>query len=453
MKKNMISLLVVMGMLVGVIFPKCVEAESVNAAKIGDIEYATLEEAVNAADEGDTISILQDLDMTDRSLEVLVFPNNATLDLNGYTITTKNYTVIYTGIDLTIKNGTFSTDGSYALFIGDENDTDNVLVENINTIGGINVYNAINVVLKNVTSVGHNYYAVWADEHAQITIESGNYSTEGNYVLGISKEETSYIYVNGGNFTTTSDNLVLGNGYKAPVIYGGTFDTDPRAYVASGPKVKQDSTGLYTVGYEQNVSYLESSSVSSLEATDIILDSLNNSDIDVSNKNINIEVSNEKVEVTDKTKQNMLDTINKNYKGAVLGEFFDITIKIIDTDTNLAIANLTDLTKKLEFTIDIPTEMINQDNNIIRTYYIIREHDNTYEILDTKVSRDGKDLTFTSDKFSNYGIFYIDKEAEINNPQTSDNINTYIGMLFISILGVIILSFIYLKNNKKISNN
>lgn len=448
MKKKFKNL--VIAFLLGVIIlPNGVKAVNQNAAKVGDVEYATLEEAVSAANEGDTISILQDLDMTDRSWEVLIFPDNAILDLNGFTITTVNVGLIYTGINLTIKNGTFATDGSYALFIGDVNDTDKVLVEDIKTIGGINVFNATNVVLKNVTSVGHNYYSVWADEHALITIESGNYSTEGNYVLGIVKEEeTSYIHVNGGTFTTTDGNLVLGSPNKPPVIYGGTFDTNPSEYVAEGPKIKEID-GKYIVAYEKNISASMDNNVkiaNQEEVTNIILDSI---DIDVSKKNIVVDIVSENTTVDKETENNMLDVINKKYKNVILGKFFDISIQVKDADSNESLGNVSELKEKIEFTVDIPQEFINNDNNIERTYYIIREHGDSYEILDTKISSDGKTLTFASDKFSTYGIFYTDNNLEEikENPNTSDNIGSYIlkSTILVVALGGIIF---YLKRGK-----
>ena len=59
------------------------ESTSGKAAKIGRTEYATLTEAVDAAQEGDTIEILSDVT---ESIEIAA-DKNITIDLNGKTLT------------------------------------------------------------------------------------------------------------------------------------------------------------------------------------------------------------------------------------------------------------------------------------------------------------------------------------------------------------------------------
>lgn len=123
------------------IIPKVVFALD-GKVKIENSFYSSIEEAIANSKEGDTITLVDDLDLTDKRSEVYKFLENTTLDLNGHTISVRNMSVIYTGIGLTICNGTFSTtkNNSYALFIGDMVDTDQVLVENITTEGGINIF-------------------------------------------------------------------------------------------------------------------------------------------------------------------------------------------------------------------------------------------------------------------------------------------------------------------------
>lgn len=84
-------------------------------ARIGDITYATLQEALDAARDGDTVTVLKDIELPeDTRLSVApVTPISFTLDLNQKTISKLNYDVNsehMLGVDkpvkLTITNGT-----------------------------------------------------------------------------------------------------------------------------------------------------------------------------------------------------------------------------------------------------------------------------------------------------------------------------------------------------------
>lgn len=418
-------------------------------AKIGETVYETLEEAVANSKEGDTITLINDIDtttyMTTSSADdiVLEFKENMTLDLNNHTINTNNMDLIYTGINLTIKNGYFTTLGSYALFIGDMVDTDNVLIENVLTKGGLNIFNATNVTLKNVDSIGQNYYAVWADEHAMVTILSGNYSTKGNYVLGITstKDTGSYIHVMGGNYTTTTDNLVLPSPFESPVIYGGTFDTDPTIYKETNAKVRTLDNGFYEVYYEKTIDVPTIDEDKIAEKVEIgISDKENTIDIidraftklNIIDKNSQIVINNELVEPESDLQNKMLNTITNTYKEAKIVNYFDITIKVIDTDTNNILTSITELDEKIKFKVLIPNELLNNDDSINRKYYIIREHADLVEILDTSLSENGKSLEFLSDKFSTYALAYVDEkiteepkpEEPVEQPDNKDeNVN------------------------------
>lgn len=408
---------------------------------INDIEYQNIEEAVNNLNVGETVKVINNLDLTDNSGLVLTFPDNSTLDLNGHTIKVKNMGIIYQGNNLTIKNGVFETTGSYALFIGDEIESNKIIIENVNTKGGINIYNALNVILKNVTSEGHTYYSVWADQHAQVAIESGNYSTKGNFVIGISTEESSKITINGGNFTTTNGNLVLGGKNKSPVIYGGIFDVDPTEYIGINAKVTKDKDGKFLVGYEKNIEISpidtdEEPEQAKVGVTDIegvseiLLNSLGNSKIDISNRNIKLDIITENIEVSKEMEKTMKNQISSSYPNLKMHNYFDISINIIDVDQNISVSQLTELSQEIEFSIVLPTNLQNTN----RKYFIIRNHNDKIDILDTKASKDGKILTFKSDKFSTYALAYI--ENEIENPNTGDDIYIYVFISLVSIMGI-----------------
>ncbi|MGN0625644.1 MAG: right-handed parallel beta-helix repeat-containing protein [Oscillospiraceae bacterium] len=198
-----------------------------------------------------SIRLTADMDLTDAGvLDV----SGRTIDLGGNTIFASNFTLILEGTDFTLRNGTFDAKGgSYALFIGDEGTTDNVLVENITANGGINVYNATNVTLRNVDVTGTNYYAVWCDEGGYVTIESGSFQTNGNAVFGLMLTDSA-LTIKDGTFTTNGKPLVLsavdGSGnpkWGKPEISGGTFDLPvPEEYCADGFAPAMDENGNYT---------------------------------------------------------------------------------------------------------------------------------------------------------------------------------------------------------------
>lgn len=199
-----------------------------------------------------TINITANIDLTEKipaGQGVLLDLSGRTIDLGGNTIKANNFALIYEGSNFTIKNGTFDGNGgSYALFIGDS-PTDNVVIQDVTAIGGINVYNSTNVVLRNVDVTGTNYYAVWCDEGGQVQIESGTFQTNGVAVLGLAEGPVdSSMAVEGGDFHTNGKPLVLDDGKdrEPPVISGGTFDCSAKEYVAEGLEYERNSSGVYT---------------------------------------------------------------------------------------------------------------------------------------------------------------------------------------------------------------
>lgn len=92
-----------------------VAAPSEPVAKIGDTEYLSLQEAIDAANEGDTITLLRDLDLGNGTvlLEKDIY-KDLTIDLDSHTISAYGAYLVYmktpTDSNVTIKNGTL--DGS-----------------------------------------------------------------------------------------------------------------------------------------------------------------------------------------------------------------------------------------------------------------------------------------------------------------------------------------------------
>lgn len=485
-----------------VLFPNIVSAK----VKIEDVQYETLDEAMEQIKEGETITLLSDLDLTDTtkygSYHNWLFPENATLDLNGYTITTAenangNPTSVWLGNHLTIKNGNFNShskdnktdtyfEANYALFIGDEVETSHITLENINVSTGINIYNALNVTLKNVTAMGRKYYAIWLDQHVTATIEGGNYSSNGVAVVGITRVDNddmkfdSELVINSGHFK-------VGNAYFSlsekdskrvdPIIKGGTYDVDVTKFVAEEHEcILMDNTYIVKEKeYDRDIvidTKLDEEMILGVNKeifTKTILDTLNTTnEVNIERMNVKVLLNFEKIE----SNKEIFKDINKELPNATIDNYFDITIHVIDKQNNQKIGNLTKLTNQVKLTMQIPENHVLKDG-YTRKYYILREHGGKVDVLDAILSEDKKSLTFETDLFSIYALAYEDtkiidndnKEFEdvddttsknenasdntekIENPKTYDGIKIDMWIGFFSLIGLLIEGF-YIKKSK-----
>ena len=236
-------------------------------AMAAEVEVSTYEQMKTAlATPGAYVKLTTDIDTTQITLtkkpDVVEAADNCTIDLNGFTFKASNFTVVFEGNNLTIKNGKFdSNGGSYALFVGDEGGSKNVVIEDIETTGGINFYNA-SATLRNVTSAGTNYYSVWCDEVSSVTIESGEYSSNGPAVLGMAYLQDPVdkvdLTVNGGKFYVSGEqSLVLPStaekAHGTPSITGGTFYATPeqmekiKEYIPTNSELTQTGDGFTVV--------------------------------------------------------------------------------------------------------------------------------------------------------------------------------------------------------------
>ena len=157
-----------------------------------------------------------------------------TIDLNGKTFSAYNHAILFEGINFTIKNGKMVAidNTAYALVIGlDAGNTANVLVEDVVLTGGVNVCEATNVVLRNLTATGTSYYAVWSDDGAEVIIESGTYTGGPGKAAILAYAGTDPSYPEPG---------VL-------AVKGGSFNTDVSNYVADDLTLVSDGAGGFVV--------------------------------------------------------------------------------------------------------------------------------------------------------------------------------------------------------------
>lgn len=170
-------------------------------AEVNGAKYATLTEAINAAQDGQTVTLLAD------AAEDVVISKSITLDLGGKTLTNTNggkATISVTGGTVTVKNG--------------------------NVVGGNDYYNIevtkgsnANLTLTDVTATAGNTGSSMIDNYGTLTITSGTYTGGLNVVKS---EEGSVLNISGGTFTlsyATSGYTGVIFAYGDTTISGGEF--------------------------------------------------------------------------------------------------------------------------------------------------------------------------------------------------------------------------------------
>ena len=145
-------------------------------AEIGSQGYESLTEAIDAAQDGQTVTLLAD------AAEDVVISKSITLDLGGKTLTNTNAgkaTISVTGGTVTVKNGSVVGGTGYY---------------NIEVTKGSNA----NLTLTDVNATAGNTGSSMIDNWGTLTITSGTYTGGMNTVKS---EEGSVLNISGGTFT------------------------------------------------------------------------------------------------------------------------------------------------------------------------------------------------------------------------------------------------------------
>ena len=190
-------------------------------AEIGSQGYESLQEAINAAQDGQTVTLLAD------ATEDVVISKSITLDLGGKTLTNTNAgkaTISVTSGTVTVKNG--------------------------NVVGGTSYYNIeakkdANLTLTDVTATAGNNGSSMIDNYGTLTITSGTY-TGG--LDTVKNEPSAKLNITGGTFTLTKGNSdgftgVVFN-YGELTISGGEFiQSDKSAPYGQAQVIHTDKSG------------------------------------------------------------------------------------------------------------------------------------------------------------------------------------------------------------------
>ena len=113
-------------------------------------------------------------------------------------------------------------------------------------------------------------------------------------------------------------------------------------------------------------------------------------------------------------------------KGCTIGQYLDISLLKYMTVNGIQQADALHTTKDaLTISVVVPDALINTNSAVNRTYYIVRNHEGTIDVLDAAFDAAGKTLTFKTDRFSVYAIAYKDTAVPSSgsNPGSNNSSN------------------------------
>ena len=204
-------------------------------ATVGGVEYTTLAEAIAAAKNGDTVTLLADINTPKKTYEIA---KSLTIDLNGKTVTGSGY------------DGVFEVTG-----------------ENIEVV--LNATNGGKVIAdENSGSAGKYAMAVWmCGAGSTLTINGGeftqNITSTNDKQMDMIYASAGTIIINSGSFTSGTPKWTLNikdsaykDGTANIIVNGGTFTGyDPRnaenegkgtSLVADGVGIDKNADGTFT---------------------------------------------------------------------------------------------------------------------------------------------------------------------------------------------------------------
>ena len=109
-------------------------------------------------------------------------------------------------------------------------------------------------------------------------------------------------------------------------------------------------------------------------------------------------------------------------KDYTIGQYLDISLLKYMTVNGIQQADALHTTKDaLTISVVVPDALINTNSAVNRTYYIVRNHKGTIDVLDAAFDAAGKTLTFKTDRFSIYAIAYKDTAVPSSSSKPSNN--------------------------------
>lgn len=197
-------------------------------AKVNNTYYGSLKEAIAAAQASETVTLLQDIDETDRAVTFSVWVDkDITIDLNNHEINGKwGYGYFYIrGATVTIANGKITNELNHsgyqcnAIMVEYNSDVTLKNMELNSQKYGVTAYSDLTITdNSSISSVGQNGIGVLAFSGASVVMDSGSIRAEngyGAYLSGRSESDAVSFTVSGGT--------VYGNDRAFQVVANDTY--------------------------------------------------------------------------------------------------------------------------------------------------------------------------------------------------------------------------------------
>lgn len=357
-------------------------------ATIGDKEYYSLQDALDAAVDGDTVVLQKELTIKYCSDAFTIKNKKIILDTNGNKIsyvvsaTKKNYKPLltvsenaeveiignseisgplakksqnYQGLHLIEVNGSsLKMSNAHVITSGDNNK-------------GVLVLGALNGANITIADVDFEAYSSIIDSSdSKVIIESGNYKSEASTVI-LDGIDSGNVEISGGTFSSDVSKYLI-SGYNVAKI------NDTYKVVKDGEKIDVTSpTPTVDETTYDEVKKVQSNSNGILLKTDIVNDLQ----------------SNEK------------DMLNKQTpSNSKLDSIVPLDINLYSVDENGESTKITSLNSPITINIYLPDDIVDSIKN--KTIKVARFHGGVLSMLDASLN--GDILTFKTDKFSTYAI-------------------------------------------------
>ena len=208
-------------------------------ASVEDVEYFTLQDAVDATNGNGTVSLLRDVNES----AIIKAPDVTTYSTEGVTIALNDFAlngnlVVEAGATATIKNGTIISEDSSVSAIQSLGTT---TIENVDVTsarhavrveGGVTTINGGSY---KVGTAGMTTHAVNVSDGGKVVINDGVFEgpagvADSDSGAAVNVQADSAVKIYGGKFSGGKNNTLSAK--ETLVIYGGMFDQDPAAYIA-----------------------------------------------------------------------------------------------------------------------------------------------------------------------------------------------------------------------------
>ena len=220
-------------------------------AAIGTTHYDTLTEALAAASDGNTVTLL-----ADQTVSALVLDKAITLDLGGKTLTGEVLAaeaLLTVSKDITLKNGAVTVPNGAVLRASDCSVT----------------------IAKATKLTSANGNAIELLGSGKLEISGGEITAKkAAVVISIADTKTATASVTGGKFTVDGAKtfeITAGTNSTAPkdFVTGGTFNKVPTEYIPNHCRVDDNGNGTYTVTAVYTVSYLPGGGSGTMQGTSL----------------------------------------------------------------------------------------------------------------------------------------------------------------------------------------